>query len=231
MISPALQGWSHQMGYGSQNLTKIYVRRHLWKFPIQPSAPSRAHHNIKSGSSVPHLVECSISSRTEIPPPLWCLTQGCTALMGKSFLLTYNLSSNLCPGAFCPVTGHLWRESVSVFSVMPVRQQEAVTRIALSCLISTWSKLSFVQVINYLLQNGFSQEYLFKMVKNTLVSSQELATGSVKAGHIFLYVAQGSVLIRIHCGKFLMTIVTIKWCVGMRLGNREVQFSMNGLLQ
>ena len=42
----------------------------------------------------------------EIPPPLWCLSQGCIAFTGKSSLLTSNPSCSLCPGAFCPVTGH-----------------------------------------------------------------------------------------------------------------------------
>lgn len=84
-----------------------------------------------SGSSGPHPAECLIFSRMEIPPPLWCLLQSCTRLSQESFLLTTNLSCNLCPGAFCPVTGHLWEGSSSVVFVMFFRQWGTVRKISL----------------------------------------------------------------------------------------------------
>jgi len=154
MNSLGLQGWSHQMGYGSQNLTKIYVRRHLWKFPTQLCVPSRAHHNARAGSSGPHPVECSISSMTRDSTTSLVPVPGLHCFHGKEFSPHIQPLLQLVPWGLLPC--HWALLSLAVFSVMCSRQWEAVTSIPLSCLLSTLSKLSFTQVIDYVLQNGFS---------------------------------------------------------------------------
>lgn len=109
---------------------------------------SRAHYRAPTrwGSSGPHLVECLVTSRTEIPTTFLQLIPGLHSSQGMFSPHIQNLC-NLCLlcSTFYPVTGHLWKESGFTFPVMPYRQWEAVTRPLLRCLLSKLRKICFAK--------------------------------------------------------------------------------------